>query len=150
MNSNSNNYTIILGGGFLGLFTALHLRQQNYSHPIILIDKNKRFTFKPLLYDLLSQELDESQVCPRYTDLLKDSGVKFVPAAVQEIDLHSQKVKISSTQEYSYDNLVLALGSPTGYFGIEGAKENTFAFRDYEDAISGAKRLKGVTPYKNI
>ncbi|MDY6898630.1 MAG: NAD(P)/FAD-dependent oxidoreductase [Cyanobacteriota bacterium] len=141
MNSNSNNYTIILGGGFLGLFTVLHLRQQNYSHPIILIDKNKRFTFKPLLYDLLSQELDESQVCPRYTDLLEDSGVKFVPAAVQEIDLHSQKVKISSTQEYSYDNLVLANGSPTGYFGVKGAKENTFTFRDYEDAIALQKHL---------
>ncbi len=140
MNS-SNNYTIILGGGFLGLFTALHLRQQNYDRPIILIDRNKRFTFKPLLYDLLSQELDESQVCPRYTDLLKDSGVKFVSAAVQEIDLHSQKVKINSTQEYSYDNLVLALGNPTAYFGIEGAKDNTFAFRDYEDAIALQKHL---------
>ena len=41
---------------------------------------------------------------------------------MQEIDLHSRKVKIDSTQEYSYENLVLALGSPTGYFGVEGAK----------------------------
>lgn len=141
MNSNSNNYTIILGGGFVGLFTVLHLRQQNYSNPIILIDQNKRFTFKPLLYDLLSQELDESQVSPRYTDLLKDSGVKFVPAPVQEIDLHSRKVKINSNQEYNYENLVLALGSPTDYFGVEGAKENTFDFRDYEDVILLQKHL---------
>ncbi|MBV6627825.1 MAG: NAD(P)/FAD-dependent oxidoreductase [Rivularia sp. (in: Bacteria)] len=138
----SNNYTIILGGGFLGLFTLLHLLLQNYSKPIILIDKNKRFTFKPLLYDLLSQELDEYQVCPRYTDLLKDSGVKFVPSEVEEIDLHSQKVKINSNQEYNYENLVLALGSPTGYFGVKGASDNTFNFRNYEDAIALQRQLR--------
>ncbi|WP_390625433.1 NAD(P)-binding protein [Nostoc linckia] len=48
--------TVILGGGFAGLFTALHLSQQNYSHPIILIEQRDRFSFKPLLYELLSGE----------------------------------------------------------------------------------------------
>ena len=42
----SNNYTIILGGEFLGLFTVLHLQKQGYSRPVILIDKNKRFTLQ--------------------------------------------------------------------------------------------------------
>jgi NADH dehydrogenase len=59
--------TIILGGGFVGLFTALHLRQQNYSRPIILIEQRDRFTFKPLLYELLTGELHPEQVCPRYS-----------------------------------------------------------------------------------
>jgi hypothetical protein len=39
--------TVILGGGFVGLFTALHLGQENYPGPVLLIDPNDRFTFKP-------------------------------------------------------------------------------------------------------
>ncbi|MHC5748154.1 MAG: hypothetical protein ACYTXT_41190 [Nostoc sp.] len=46
---------------FAGLFTALHLSQQNYSHPIILIEQRDRFSFKPLLYELLSGELHSEQ-----------------------------------------------------------------------------------------
>lgn len=38
---------LILGGGFAGLFTALHLRDL-YDCPIILIDQSWSFVFKPL------------------------------------------------------------------------------------------------------
>ncbi|MEH1869971.1 FAD-dependent oxidoreductase [Nostoc sp.] len=43
--------TVILGGGFAGLFTALHLSQQNYFHPIILIEQRDRCakTLAPLV-----------------------------------------------------------------------------------------------------
>jgi hypothetical protein len=43
--------TLILGGGFTGLFTALHLSRQHYTTPTILIDREWNFIFKPLLYD---------------------------------------------------------------------------------------------------
>jgi NADH dehydrogenase len=49
---NLSNPTIVLGGGFAGLFAALHLAGGNYPEPIILIDSDERFTFKPLLYEL--------------------------------------------------------------------------------------------------
>lgn len=67
--------TIIVGGGFVGLFTALHLRGQNYPHPILLIEQRDRFTFKPLLYELITDKLHAEQVCPRYADLLAESKV---------------------------------------------------------------------------
>ncbi|WP_460204258.1 hypothetical protein [Scytonema sp. NUACC21] len=77
--------TVILGGGFAGLFTALHLSHQNYSHPIILIEQRDRFSFKPLLYELLSGELHSDQVYPRYKDLLAGSRVTFVQDTVKVI-----------------------------------------------------------------
>jgi NADH dehydrogenase FAD-containing subunit len=61
MNQKSNP-TLILGGGFVGLFTALHLSRQNYQQPIVLIEQRDRFSFKPLLYELLSGELKPQQV----------------------------------------------------------------------------------------
>jgi len=127
--------TVILGGGFIGLFTALHLSHQHYPRSIILIDQNDRFCFKPLLYEYFSGEMDADQVLPRYEELLKNSGVIFVQGSVQAIDLPQRQVQLMSGDCYRYSNLVLAVGSVTGYFGVEGAKENALSFRTQEDAI---------------
>ncbi|VEP15672.1 hypothetical protein H1P_360007 [Hyella patelloides LEGE 07179] len=48
---------VIAGGGFTGLFTALHLRQQKCSRPVVLIDTQWRFIFQSLLYELLTSEV---------------------------------------------------------------------------------------------
>ena len=96
--SSTSHPTIILGGGFVGLFTALHLSRQNYPHPIVLIEQRDRFSFKPLLYELLSGELHSQQVYPQYQELLSGSQVQFVRDTVQKIDLHHQRITLASGQ----------------------------------------------------
>jgi NADH dehydrogenase FAD-containing subunit len=134
--------TVILGGGFVGLFTALHLSQQNYPHQIVLIEGGDRFTFKPLLYELITDELHAEQVCPRYADLLEGSNVFFVRDRVNAIDLHQRHVVLESGKEYNYGNLVIALGGQTSYFNIPGAAENTLPFTSANDAIALKTRLQ--------
>lgn len=134
--------TLILGGGFVGLFTALHLSHQRCTLPTVLIDQEWSFIFKPLLYEFLSGEMKVDLVWPRYDELLHNSGIGFIRDTVQDIDLHQRQVRLTSGLCYTYSNLVLALGSTTGYFGIEGAKENSFAFRTGEDAIALGQHLR--------
>lgn len=139
--NNSIHQTIIVGGGFTGLFTALHLAHQHYPRSVILIDRNERFCFKPLLYEYFSGEMEAMQVVPRYEDLLKGSGVIFVQDSVQSIDLKAREVKLTSGS-YNYSNLVLALGSITGYFGVEGAKEYALPLWTQQDAIAIDRHLR--------
>lgn len=134
--------TVILGGGFTGLFTALHLSHQHYPRSIVLIDQNDRFCFKPLLYEYFSGEMDADQVVPRYHELLNHSGVIFVQDTVQSVDLHQKQVQLAGGDCYGYSNLVLALGSITGYFGVEGAREHAFPFRTQADAIAIDRHLR--------
>lgn len=134
--------TIILGGGFVGLFTALHLSHQHYKVPTLLIDQEWSFTFKPLLYEFLSGELNSQLIVARYDDLLKHSGVAFVKDNITNIDLLQKRVQLASGLKYSYQNLVLALGSVAGYFNIEGAQENTFAFRTPWDVTSLGRHMR--------
>lgn len=134
--------TIILGGGFTGLFTALHLSQQNYPNPVVLIDRQDRFVFKPLLYDYLTEEMSDNQVNPLYEELLEGSGVKFIRDKVQEINVEKKRVELANNGSIGYKYLVLALGSQTGYFGIEGAKENTLPFWTRQDALAFKKHLQ--------
>ncbi len=134
--------TIILGGGFTGLFTALHLRHQYYPHPVVLIDQSDRFCFKPLLYEYFTGEMEANQVTPRYTEILQHSDITFVQGSVTSIDLNQRQVQLVSGDSYKYNNLVLALGSVTGYFGVEGARENALPFRTQEDAIAIDRHLR--------
>lgn len=134
--------TVILGGGFTGIFTALHLSQSNYSHSIVLIDREERFRFKPLLYEYFSHQMDEAQVMPTFAELLKDSGVIFKQDTVETVELSQQQIRLASGDSCPYHHLVLALGSVSNYFGIEGAKEHALPFREGKDAIALDRRLR--------
>lgn len=139
--SHSTHATLILGAGFTGLFTALHLSRRGYNRPVVLIDQCERFTFQPLLYELLSEEMRADQVWPRYEELLSGSGITFIQAKVQAIDLQQRQVQLASGDSYAYSYLVLALGSIGNYFGVAGAQEYTFPFRTGRQAQALAQHL---------
>ncbi len=136
------NATVIVGGGFVGLFTALRLSHLNYPHPVILIDSQARFVFKPLLYEYLTGEMQEEQVVPTYKELLGGSGVNFVQDKVTQVDLQQRRVVLASGQHYDYQYLVLAVGSTQGYFGTEGAQEHAFSFRTQADVLNLKQHLR--------
>ncbi|MBW4442051.1 MAG: NAD(P)/FAD-dependent oxidoreductase [Plectolyngbya sp. WJT66-NPBG17] len=139
---NSSRPTVIVGAGFTGLFTALHLRHQHDLRSIILIDPQERFVFKPMLYELLTGELSENTVCPTYKELLQGSDINFVQDKVVAIDLQAKRLTLASGLDYTYGYLVLAVGSVQGYLGTEGAQENAFAFRTQENAIALELQLR--------
>lgn len=128
--------TVIVGGGFTGLFTALYLSHQHYQSSVILIDQNDRFCFKPLLYEYFSAEMEDLQVLPKFTELLEGSKVTFVQDKVEAVDLQQREVKLNSGDIYKYDNLVLAVGSVPSYFNVQGAKESALPFYSQKDAIA--------------
>ena len=132
---------VILGGGFAGLFAALHLRDV-HDCPIILVDQSWSFVFKPLLYELLTSEVKLELICPRYDELLYNSGITFVLGTVEAIDLHQKQVNLNSGLKYSYRQLVLALGSTTSYLNIPGAQEHTRPFRTTDDVFALAQHLR--------
>jgi NADH dehydrogenase len=136
--------TVIVGGGFTGLFTALYLSHQRYSGQITLIDSSESFVFKPLLFELLNGQMDDEQVCPRYQELLQGSGVTFVHGTVQHIDLAGQKVELRSGSHYDYMHLVLALGSTPGYLETPGAVEYSFAFCSEQNVLALRQQLYQV------
>jgi len=52
---NSKAKVVIIGGGFGGLFTALELAGHA---DVTLLSDEPRFTFRPLLYEYLSGEVE--------------------------------------------------------------------------------------------
>ncbi len=140
--SESKLPTVIVGGGFVGLFTALHLSHRKYTNPVILIDSQSNFVFKPLLYEYLTEEIRDDQVVPAYDTLLQDSGITFVQGKVTQINLDQHRVTLDDQSNYLYQHLVLAVGSTQSYLGTEGAEEHAFSFLDQADARSLKQHLQ--------
>ena len=132
MNS-SNASTVIMGAGFAGLFTALHLTNQGYPHSVTLIDRTDRFCFKPLLYDYMSGEMESYQIHPLYVELLHSRDITFTKGTVAQIDVDARRVHFSQGATLDYDNLVLAIGSVPAFFA-EGAADHALTFQTKMDA----------------
>lgn len=136
----------ILGGGFGGLYTALRLSQLPFSKSeepeIVLVDQRDRFLFSPLLYELLTGELQTWEIAPPYSQLLANTGVRFLQSAVSSIDLEAKQVQLQEGPELSYDRLVLALGGETPLDGVTGAVEYAIPFRTINDAYRLEERLR--------
>ncbi|MFM2305102.1 MAG: hypothetical protein RLZZ135_2514 [Cyanobacteriota bacterium] len=136
----------ILGGGFGGLYTALRLRQLAWEHgnkpEITLIDRQPNFLFTPLLYELVTGELQSWEIAPPYVELLKGTDIRFVQgsvdkvvgAAAQDENGVQKSVILADETVISYDRLVLALGCETPSENIPGVTEHAIPFRSLQDA----------------
>lgn len=136
----------ILGGGFGGLYTALRLSQLPWegSRPpeIILVDKSDRFLFSPLLYELVTKELQTWEIAPPFEELLADTGILFQQANAIDIDIDAKKVQLDNNTSIDYDKLVVAIGGKTPLDRVPGAKDYAITFRTLNDAYRLGERLR--------
>jgi len=136
----------ILGGGFGGLYTALRLIQfpwESSKKPeIILIDQRDRFLFAPLLYELVTGELQTWEIAPPFAELLANTDIRFCQGVVSGIDINQQQVELENGQAFSYDRLVLAMGGETPLEIVPGAAEYAIPFRTVNDAYRLQEKLR--------
>ncbi|MBF2002929.1 MAG: NAD(P)/FAD-dependent oxidoreductase [Synechococcales cyanobacterium M58_A2018_015] len=136
----------ILGGGFGGLYTALKLLQfpwTKFEKPeITLVDQHDRFVFLPLLYELVTGELQTWEIAPPYSELLANTPIRFDQAKVRTIDLAAKQVELSNASIVPYDYLVLAMGGETPLDQVPGAAEHAIPFRSIADAYRLDQRLR--------
>ncbi|MBE9064631.1 NAD(P)/FAD-dependent oxidoreductase [cf. Phormidesmis sp. LEGE 11477] len=135
----------ILGGGFGGLYTALALSKLDWKdtpHEIVLIDQRDRFVFAPLLYELVTGELQTWEIAPPYEELIANTGIRFHRSGVDSIDIDAQTVDLTDGKSLSYDRIVLALGGETPMDMAPGVAEHAIPFRTLADAYRLKDRLR--------
>src|SRR3989441_11982498 len=124
--TNKKAHTVIVGGGFGGLFSALDLAGTG---DVTLISDEDHFLFSPMLYEYFSGEVEKWHIAPNHEELL-DERVNFIRDEVTNIDLESRSVTLKNQSEsLSYDVLVVAPGGVTNYAGVPGAEEFSIPFR---------------------
>jgi NADH dehydrogenase len=136
----------ILGGGFGGLYTALRLNElswQDFPKPeIILIDKSDRFLFSPLLYELITEELQAWEIAPPYSELLAETEVRFIQDTVNQIEISNRQINLANHGSLTYDRLAIALGGKTPIDLVKGATDYAIPFRTLNDAFRVKEKLR--------
>ncbi|KAF5480525.1 hypothetical protein F2P56_001267 [Juglans regia] len=149
----------ILGGGFGGLYTALRLESlvwpDDKKPQVLLVDQSERFVFKPMLYELLSGEVDAWEIAPRFLDLLANTSVQFCQDRVKLLHPYDHfrmngpsgssfggTVLLESGLLIEYDWLVLALGAESKLDVVPGASEFALPFSNLEDARKVDSKLR--------
>ncbi len=146
--SNTTKRICILGGGFGGLYTALRLNelpwQTETKTEIILIDKGDRFLFSPLLYELVTNEMQSWEIAPPFSELLANTQVQFLQKKVTGIDVNQNEIQLENHAPLNYDKLVISTGSKTPTNIIPGAQEYAIAFRTLDDAFKLREKLRNL------
>jgi NADH dehydrogenase len=129
---------LILGGGFGGVYTTLHLEKVTGPDvQITLVSRDNYFLMTPLLFEAGSGVLEPRHAVNPIRPLI--TRAKFVEADVKSIDVEARSVSVklaSSSEQESlpFDHLVLALGGITNLSLVPGA-DTALTFKTLGDAI---------------
>jgi NADH dehydrogenase len=151
---------IIVGGGAGGLELATRLGDRFGSTDsktppkaqVTLVDRNPTHIWKPLLHEVAAGSMDPFTQELEYAAQALWHGFEFQQGELVGLDRAARRITIGALRdeeagellperELEYDTLVIAIGSTTHFFGVEGAQQNSIALDTVGQAELFRKRL---------
>jgi NADH dehydrogenase len=127
---------LILGGGYVGLYTALGLERDPYTE-VTVVEPNSYMTYYPLLPEVAGGHVDPRNVAVPLVQALRRTTV--VRGRVDSVNTWDREARITlldgSQRSIVYDQVVFALGAITRAFPTPGLAENAVGFKSVEEAV---------------
>ena len=124
---------VIVGAGFAGMTVALNLKNINPSLPILVVDSESNFIFKPLMYEILSKEIRKWEATPKFAKIFSDKGITFLKNSLTKVSFKENCLEFIDGLKLNYQYLILCTGSVPNGFSIKGVDENCYFFNDLKD-----------------
>src|SRR2546422_2173072 len=141
MNEQQRKRIVILGGGFAGVYTAMHLEKalrRRDDLEILLINKDNYFVFQPMLAEVVSGSIGILDTVSPIRRMLPRTDLHV--RDIESIDTKNQIITTTpgfrpQPKLIRYDHLVLALGNVTDFRGLRGLPEHAIPFKNLSDAL---------------
>lgn len=151
----SLHHIIIVGGGAGGLELATRLGKslgKKKKACITLLDFNRTHIWKPLLHEVAAGTFDAYENQIEYMAQAKKNHFNFRLGKMDRLDRAARTVYVAPThndkgeeiiprRQFTYDTLILAVGSVSNDFGIEGVKEHCMFIDTKREAQSFQNKL---------
>ena len=125
---------VIIGGGFAGLEIARGLEKQEIQ--VVLIDKHNYHTFQPLLYQVATGGLEPDSIAFPLRKRFNDKE-NFYFRLAEVTKINSENNTIDTTiGSLEYDELVIATGSTTNFFGNENIQKHAMEMKTVPQALN--------------
>ena len=135
---NEQRRVVVVGGGLGGLKLVSSLRDTDFQ--VVLVDKNNYNQFPPLIYQVASAGLEPSNISFPIRRLFQGwKNFFFRMAEVQHIDTEEKAIK-TSIGTIHYDDLVLAAGATTNFFGNKNIEASALPMK----SVSESMRLRNT------
>ncbi len=134
---------LILGGGFAGYKAAKNICEKTRDRDdvgVMLIARDNYLTFWPMVPGIVSSDIGARNIAQPLRRTLIRLGASFRRAEVESVDFEKKSVR-ADDHEFTYDQLVLALGAQPSFFGIPGVEEHAIPMRGITDAVKIRDRV---------
>lgn len=137
---------LILGGGYVGLYTALGLvKRARRAVDVTIVDRRPYMTYQPFLPEAAAGSIEPRHVVVPLRKELK--GARIVQAKVTGLD-HERRFATARTDfgdvyELDYDHVVVALGSVARTLPVPGLRDFGMGFKHVEEAIALRNHVLG-------
>lgn len=135
---------IIIGNGVAGTEAAKAIRQRAPSAEIkIFTQDHYPFYSRPRLPELLAREVGVEEIFVHNCEWYHKNKIQlYLNCTVKNIDTKNQKITLVDKSNFTYNKLLLALGSSSVLPPIEGINtiEGVFTLRSVEDVLTITKR----------
>ena len=136
---------LIVGGGYVGLYTALRLQRRLKAGEatVTVVDPRSYMTYQPFLPEAAAGSIQPRHTVVPLRRLLKKCNV--VTAAVTGVDHEARQATVRPLEgepfTIDYDILVMAVGSVPRVLPIPGLAEHALGFKNVEEAIALRNRV---------
>jgi NADH dehydrogenase len=144
---------VILGAGFGGIAAAKALAGacEKGACKVTVIDRNDYHVYAPLLYEAAtgfiehenvgSARLMRAGVTADCAAMLARWNVDFLNAEVTGIGWDPRRVLVKNGDPVAFDDLIIAFGAETNFYGIPGMEENAIVLKTVRDADRVRQRI---------
>jgi len=153
-NNNEKHKIVIVGGGAAGLELATGLGKKlgkKGAAEITLLDASPTHIWKPLLHEVAAGTLDESEQI-EYLAQAHRSHFRFRLGKMEGLNRQKKEIYVSPTlsdsgeeliprRTFSYDTLVMSVGSISNTFNIKGVAEHCLFLDTTAQAFKFQKQL---------
>lgn len=139
---------LILGGGYVGLYTAIRLRKQlgRREAAIVVVDPRSYMTYQPFLPEAAAGSIEPRHVVAPHRRELK--GTTVITGRVSAIQHGERAVQVTPDDGEAYwvryDHLVVSLGAIARTLPIPGLAEVGLGFKQVEEAFALRNQVLGM------
>ena len=134
MDNSGKPRVVVIGAGFGGLWAVRTLAKKPCD--VMVIDRNNYHTFLALLYQVAAAELEAEDIAYPVRSIFRNlPTVDFALAHARRIDVEKRIVE-TDNQVFPYDYLILATGSVSHTFGIQGVGDHAFFLKTLEEGVA--------------
>jgi len=138
---------VIAGGGFAGLYAAKHFDRalaRRSDIEVTLIARENFILFTPMLHEVAAGDLSPIDIVSPLRRILRH--VNVVQAEVDRVDLTTRKIHCRAgwqdiDLELEFDHLLLAIGSETNFFNVQGVRDWAVTMKSLSDTALLRNRM---------